>query len=73
MPRYYFNIRSETVMIRGPDGPELPDLSAARAARDLLAELLGEGAVIDGQVFEISDADGEVLEGLPVRSVLRLP
>lgn len=78
MPRYYFHIRSSSGLIRDPDGTELPDLVAAvseaeRAARDLLAELLREGAVLDGQVFEIADADGQVLERLPFRNVLRLP
>lgn len=77
MPRYYFNIRSSTGLISDPDGSDLPDLAAAvseakLAAQDLLAELLRDGAVLDGQVFEITDADGHVLERLPFRKVLRL-
>lgn len=78
MPRYYFHIRSDDGLIRDPDGTELADLAAARleaedAARDLLADLLREGKVLDGQVFEITDGEGEVLERLALRSVLRLP
>ena len=77
MPRYYFHIRSSNGLIRDPDGTELPDLPAALsdaelAARDLLAALLKDGAVLDGQVFEITDADGHVVERLPFRNVLRL-
>lgn len=77
MPRYYFNIRSAGGMIHDPDGSDLPDLTAARleaeqSARDLLASLLRDGGVIDGQVFEITDEDGEVLDEVPFRSVLRL-
>ena len=77
MPRYYFHIRSSTGLICDPDGSDLPDLAAARseaelAARELLAALLKDGAVVDGQVFEISDGDGRVLERLPLRKVLRL-
>lgn len=78
MPNYYFHIRSSAGLIRDPEGIELPDLDAAlaeakRSARELLADLLKEDAVLDGQTFEISDADGLVLARLPFRSVLRLP
>jgi hypothetical protein len=77
MPRYYFHIRSSAGLIRDPDGTELPDLAAAlaeaeRSARDLLADLLKAGDVVDGQAFEISDAEGSVLARLPFRDVLRL-
>jgi hypothetical protein len=78
MPRYYFHIRSDHGLLHDPDGTDLPDLPAARleveqAARDLLANLLRRGEVVDGQVFEITDGGGQVLERLPFRSVLRLP
>lgn len=78
MPRFYFHIRSHDGLIRDPDGTDLPDLSAARreaehAARELLAILLRSGGELDGQVFEISDEAGDILETLPFRSVLRLP
>lgn len=78
MPRYYFHIRCEDGLIRDPDGTELADLDAARSeaeqsARDLLANLLKNGKELDGQVFEISDDTGNVLETLPFRNVLRLP
>ena len=78
MPRYYFHIRTGSELIRDPDGSELPDLEAAVAearqeARGLLADLLKRGEIVDGQVFEISDETGEVLERLALRSVMRLP
>ncbi|MBX9457301.1 MAG: hypothetical protein KL863_15445 [Rhizobium sp.] len=76
MPRYYFNIRSSQGLIEDPDGTDLPDLDTARAearqsARDLLASLLQAGEEVDGQVFEIADGDGRVLDRLPFRSVVR--
>jgi hypothetical protein len=78
MPRYFFHIRTGDAVIRDPDGSDLPNLDAAhaearQAARDLLAALLKEGGVLDGQVFEISDEAGSVLERMPFRSVIRLP
>ena len=78
MPRYYFHIRSSAGLILDPEGTEMPDLDAAlteaeRSARELLADLLKSGSVLDGQMFEISDADGTVLARLPFRNVLRLP
>lgn len=78
MPRYYFHINASDGLIRDPDGTDLPDLDAARleaekSARHLLADLLRQGGVLDGQVFEITDDDGVILERVPLRSVLRLP
>jgi hypothetical protein len=78
MPKYFFHIRTVDALIRDPDGSDLPDLEAARieaghSARDLLAELLRGGEVLDGQVFEISDEAGNVLERIPFNSVVRLP
>ena len=78
MPLFFFHIRSHDGLIRDPDGTDLPDLKAAhdeaeRAARELLANLLRDGKVLDGQVFEISNAAGDVLEHLPLRQVLRFP
>ena len=78
MPRYYFHIRSSDGFITDPDGSDLPDLAAARkeaekSARDLLAQVLRDGGVVDGQVFEISDDSGNVLEEFAFRKVLRLP
>jgi hypothetical protein len=78
MPHYYFHIRSSAGLILDPEGTEMPDLDAAlteaeRSARELLADLLKSGSVLDGQMFEISDADGTVLARLPFRNVLRLP
>jgi hypothetical protein len=77
MPRYFFHIRTDLAFIRDPDGSDLPDLNAARSeaahsARHLLAALLRDGKVLDGQVFEIADEAGNVLERIPFHSVLRL-
>ncbi|MDB5552412.1 MAG: hypothetical protein JWL86_2396 [Rhizobium sp.] len=78
MPRYFFHIRTADELILDPDGSDLPDLDAARceavqSARDLVANLLREGQILDGQAFEISDEADNVLERVTFRSVIRLP
>ncbi|MBC7314640.1 MAG: hypothetical protein H5U11_19270 [Rhizobium sp.] len=77
MPRYYFNIRKADALEQDPEGSEFPSLDqaydeAVKAAREMLAEKLMADEVIDGQRFEITSADGEVLREVPFKSVLRL-
>jgi hypothetical protein len=42
------------------------------AARELLAEKVRSGAVVDGDQFEIWAETGELVHVLPLRSTLRL-
>ena len=78
MPRFFFHIRDGETLIEDPDGSDLPDLAAAceeaaEGARSLLAEKLKAGEVLDGQRFEITSAEGEVLAILPLKDVIKLP
>jgi hypothetical protein len=77
MPRYYFNYRIGGVLEQDPDGSELPDDESAleeakAAARELLAAKVLNGDIVDGDVFEITASNGEVVGTLPLRSVLKL-
>jgi hypothetical protein len=58
-------------------GAELSDLEAARDcalrfARQVLADKLVRGEIIDGTAFEISDKAGTVLTTVPFRDAIRL-
>lgn len=76
MRRFYFHIRDGSGLIEDPDGSDLPDLDAARAealasAREILANRLRSGEVLDGQSIEITDAAGEVLATVPLKDAIR--
>jgi hypothetical protein len=78
MDRYFFNLRDGDALYIDPDGEELIGIDAAIAeayvsARHLLAERLRAGAIVDGQVFEISDEAGEVFARVPLKDALKLP
>ena len=75
MPRYYFHIHND-VVIMDADGMELRHLAAAkheavRGARSMMAEELVAGRPI--KLFhriEIADDDGKVLAAIPFREVI---
>lgn len=77
MPKFYFNIRSGDTLEVDADGLEFASIESAvsdarKAAKEILAEKLIEGEVMDGQRFEITAEDGTILETVPFKSVLRL-
>ena len=77
MPRYFFHIKSDDDFVEDPEGVELTGDVEARqeaidAAREILAERVLKGDVIDGHVFEVCDAKGTKLFSLPFRDVLNL-
>jgi ribosomal protein S1 len=77
MPRYYFHIRDNDLLRTDPEGEEFSSVEkaieeAALAARELLAEKVRNGDLVDGQVFEIADEHGTVVRTFPLKSVLRL-
>ena len=77
MPRYFFHIRKHERLQEDPEGAELSSPEAAieeaiEAARDLLADKVRSGDVVDGDEFEIRDENDQVVHVLPFRSVLRL-
>jgi hypothetical protein len=77
MPKYYFHIRSDDGFVEDLEGVELAGDVEAReeaidAAREMLAERVRKGEVIDGHVFDVRDAIGTKLFTFPFRDVLRL-
>lgn len=76
MPRYYLHIRDGERLIEDHEGVELPSVvnakgEAEKAAREILAQKVKAGDIIDGQQFEIYDAWGNRLLRVPFKSVLR--
>jgi hypothetical protein len=77
VPRYYLHIRSGDELIVDEEGSDLPDLEAAReetllGARDMLVENFRAGEALDGDVVEITDEGGNLLDTVPVRYALHL-
>ncbi len=76
--RYHFNIRSGDTVIRDREGAEYETLAdarceAVRSARELLAEMLLRGEVVNGRSIEICDRQGIVLDVVMLREQVRLP
>lgn len=77
MPRYYFHVRHDGGVEEDLEGAEFPTLEAAHveailAAREIIAEKVLAGDVIDGHKFEITTDNGDVVLEVPFKSVLRL-
>ena len=77
MSRYFLNIRDGSDLIEDLEGSILPDIDAAcreamAAARDILAENVRTGKVVNGQFFEITDETGTVQGRVPFKDALRL-
>jgi len=74
--RYYFHVRTRDGLALDPEGAEFETLEAAydeafQAAREILADRLLRGEIIDGEVFEITMENGVVAATVPFREVLR--
>jgi hypothetical protein len=77
VPTFFFHIVDGDKIIRDAEGVDLPGAKAAleearHAARELLADKVRRGAVIDGQAFHVEDELGKPLFTLPFKDVLRL-
>lgn len=77
MPRFYFHIRTGDTLHEDPEGEEFSTAKhavdeAVLAARELIAAKVIAGEAIDGQVFEITAEDGQVVGRLPFKSVVSL-
>ncbi|TWF47535.1 DUF6894 family protein [Neorhizobium alkalisoli] len=73
--RYYFHMRDGQRYQEDPEGTECADPQAAHdeavaAAREILALKVRNGEL--GQVFEITDEAGTIVERLPLKSVLNM-
>lgn len=72
---YFFHIRTDGASIPDEEGLDLLDLSAAReemraSAVDLAKAALRAGSCVGERILELADEWGNVIETLPVRSVL---
>ena len=65
------------MLVRDLEGVDLPSVIAAKreaeqAAREILAQKVEAGEIIDGQAFEIYDSWGNHMLTIPLKSVLKL-
>jgi hypothetical protein len=77
MPKYYFHIRDGNELEVDRDGTDFESLDVAvndarTAAREIMAEKLLSGEMLDGQRFEITDEEGVLVETVTFRSALNL-
>jgi len=75
MTRFFFHLRDESRLIEDGKGLDLPNLDSAMAealsaARKILARFPDGGPALESKEFEICDAAGRVLAGLPLRQAL---
>ncbi|WFR98734.1 DUF6894 family protein [Rhizobium tumorigenes] len=76
MAKYHFNVRYPGGFIDDEDGVDLPDIDRARheavvAIREIISEKVLLGSTIETEQFEITDPEGEILDIVTFRSVLR--
>lgn len=74
---FFFNVRSDFQNDVDKEGIELPDLAAAReeatrSAREMVAEIVRNDERIDGMRYEIADAEGQILDTVWFRDVIKL-
>ena len=77
MTKYFFHKRDGSELVEDEEGTDLPDLEAARneailAAREMMAEMVLEGKVVDGQQFEITSEDGSTVDIVTFKSAIKL-
>ena len=75
MPFYFFHVRDGSETIRDEEGIDLPDIEAARnearaSARGFIAQRVQARETSVGQIIDIADQTGSVLESLTVSDVL---
>ena len=75
--KFYFHIRDNESYDEDVVGTELPSLSAAveearQSAREMVAELVLQDALVDGRRFEIADETGDILETVTLKEVVRM-
>jgi hypothetical protein len=75
MPRFHFNVRSPEGAVIDPDGAEYPNAEAAYDAAARTARALTGAESEVGWlacVFEIADANGEVVFELPIAAAVEV-
>lgn len=76
MTKFFFHTRNGNDYTEDQEGTDLPDLDSARheailAAREMMAEMLIEGKIVNGKVFEIADERGTIVAVVPFKSAMR--
>lgn len=77
MPRYYFHLREGKDSTLDDVGAVFPDLRTAEeyakeTAREMLADKVLRGELVDGERIEVVDESGRPLLILPLKAVLRI-
>ena len=77
MPKFYFHLRQGKDLIEDPEGVELPDVAAAHeeaigAAREIMADRVKVGKVVNGEEFVICGEAGQPIATIPFKAALHL-
>lgn len=78
MPRYFFHVRERDQLLLDPEGEDFDNLDialreASISAREIVAAQVAAGECIHARQFEITTAEGKVLQTVPFRDALKLP
>ncbi|MCT8971050.1 DUF6894 family protein [Microbaculum marinisediminis] len=78
MPRYFFHIRDDGLLVTDVEGVELPDIPdleerLLKVAREVLAEEEWKAELTDGRSFEIVNEEGRTILVVPFRNLQFLP
>src|SRR4051794_35812759 len=78
MARYYFHLRTGSIVTRDEEGTDLPDLSAAQheaqlSARELVSDAIMAGKRYIPEVFVIANETGRELATFSLAAVLPKP
>ncbi len=67
MPRYFFHLRGDDLLVEDMEGMDLPNLGAAlQEVERVKQEIASEGAGADGLAFEVATREGRMLLKVPV-------
>ena len=67
MPRYFFHLRSDDLLVEDPEGMDLPNLHAAlQEVARAKQELASDETCVCGLCFEVATREGRVLLKVPV-------
>ena len=77
MPHFFMHLTDGDKRTDDPQGRSFADLPAARdeavrAAREIVAEKVRHGEVVDGEAIEICDASGMLLDTVTLKSVFQV-
>ena len=77
MPRFFFHLRECEELIADEVGADFASVEEARrhaeeAARDIVAEKVKTGEVIDGEAIEVALRTGEKVAEVSLRSLIRI-